>query len=324
MISRRQFFSVPLAVALPAVLPRWAQAESWPGRSVRIVVPFPAGGGTDGTARIVAQRLGEQMNQTFFVDNKVGAAGRIGTENVVRSAADGYSLLVAPAALTSDPALYELPYDPQADLAPVSLLMTAPNILLVPLDAPYNTVQDFVAHAKANPGKLTYASSGVGTGQHLAGELFCAQTGVNMLHVPYKGGGPALADLLGGHVSCYFANGASATPHVKAGRLKALGVTSEKRSSQLPDVPTLMEQGVPDYNVIEWAGIFVPAGTPQPIIDRLAQEIQKAIAHEETKVKLQGMGVEPTSSTPAEFKKFVDDQMKFWSNLVKTNNIKAS
>lgn len=309
--------------ALAALLPATASAQEWPKSVIKLVVPFPAGGGTDGTARILAAKLSETLGQSVIVENRAGAGGRIGTESVAKSPGDGYTLLLAPASYAVDPALRKLNYDPKKDLLPVSLVMTGPNILVVPANAPYNNVKEFLAYAKANPGKLTYASAGTGTGQHLSGELFNARTGANLLHVPYKGGGPALADLLGGQVNSYFANAASATQHVKGGRLKALGVTSAKRSPELPDVPTLMEQGVPDYDVLEWAGVFVPAGTPQPVIDRLSKEIQRAAQDPDVRAKVAALGVTVSGSTPAEFGKFVDGQMTFWAEVVKANNIKA-
>jgi tripartite-type tricarboxylate transporter receptor subunit TctC len=267
----------------------------------------------------VANKLSALLGQSVIVENRVGAAGRIGTDWVAKSPSDGYTLLFAPASYTVDPALHKLSFDPKKDLMPVSLVMTCPNVLVVPPNAPYNNIKEFLAYAAASPGKLTYASSGTGTGQHLSGELFNARTNAKLLHVPYKGGGPALIDLLGGQVSSYFANAS----YINSNRLKALGVTSAKRMPQLPDVPTFMEQGVPNYETLEWAGILVPAGTPQAVIDRLSKDIQATMKDPDVRSKLFALGVEPAGSTAAFFGQFVDSQMKFWADVVKSNNITA-
>jgi tripartite-type tricarboxylate transporter receptor subunit TctC len=319
MTNRRTF----CALSAAALLPLPALAQAWPGRPIRLVVPFPPGGGTDSTARVVANKLSALLGQSVIVENRVGAAGRIGTDWVAKSPSDGYTLLFAPASYTVDPALHKLSFDPKKDLMPVSLVMTCPNVLVVPPNAPYNNIKEFLAYAAASPGKLTYASSGTGTGQHLSGELFNARTNAKLLHVPYKGGGPALIDLLGGQVSSYFANAASATSYINSNRLKALGVTSAKRMPQLPDVPTFMEQGVPNYETLEWAGILVPAGTPQAVIDRLSKDIQATMKDPDVRSKLFALGVEPAGSTAAFFGQFVDSQMKFWADVVKSNNITA-
>jgi tripartite-type tricarboxylate transporter receptor subunit TctC len=319
MISRRIFCAVAVSLCLP--LPAFAQA--WPAKSIKMVVPYSAGGGTDGTARLIATRIGNALGQSVVVENRPGGGGMIGADFVAKSPADGYTVLFDAAPFAVNPALRKTPFDAKKDFIPVSLVMTAPNVLVVPAGAPYKTVKEFLAYAKANPGKLTYASAGTGTGQHLAGELFNVRTRADLLHVPYKGGGPALIDLLGGQVNSYFGNAASVTQYISNGRLIPLGVTSAKRSARLPDVPTVMEQGVNDYEVVEWAGVFLPAGTPQAIVERLAKEVRAAVEDADIRSKMEVMGVTPVGSTSAEFAKFVDSELARWSALIKANNIKA-
>jgi tripartite-type tricarboxylate transporter receptor subunit TctC len=319
MIPRRAFCAVAISICLPVA----AFAQGYPTKPIKMVVPYSAGGGTDGTARLIATKIGNTMGQSVVVENRPGGGGMIGADFVAKSPADGYTLLFDAAPFAVNPALRKTPFDARKDFIPLSLVMTAPNVLVVPAGAPYKNVKELLAYAKGNPGKLTYASAGTGTGQHLAGELFNVRTNAELLHVPYKGGGPALVDLLGGQVNSYFGNAASVTQYVKSGRLVPLGVTSAKRSIHLPDVPTLMEQGVKDYEVVEWAGVFVPAGTPQPVVDRLAKEIAAAVQDPELRAKLEGMGVTPAGSTQAEFANFVDGELSRWAALIKANNIKS-
>lgn len=318
-----KFYKLVLAFAGALCAPVVSVAQDFPAKPIRMVVPYSAGGGTDATARLVALKLAERVGKPVVVDNKPGGGGTIGADIVAKATPDGYTVLFDAAPFAVNPALRKTPYDPRKDFIPVSLVMTGPNILLVPKDAPYNDVKGFLAWAKANPGKLTFASAGTGTGQHLAGELFNVRTSANLLHVPYKGGGPAIVDLLAGQVSSYFANAASAMPYIKSGQLKPLGVTTRTRSAFLPNLPTLEEQGVRDYDVQEWAGVFAPAGTPPAIVSRLANEIAAVVRDPSFRDRLDSLGVTPAGSSPEEFRRFTDAELTRWAQIITTNNIKA-
>ena len=299
-------------------------AQNYPSKPVRMIVAYPPGGGTDIVGRMMAQKLSENFGQTVVIDNRGGAAGNIGSEIAARSAPDGYTVLmgnVAPNAINVS--LYaRLGYDPVRDFAPISLVASTPNILVVQPSLPVKTVSDLVALAKAKPGTLNYPSAGLGSSSHLAGELFDNIAAVKMVHVPYKGGGPALTDLLGGQVQLMFATMPAAMPHVKAGKLRAIAVTSAKRSPAMPELPTVGET-LNGYEAATWYGLLAPAGTPPPIIMALHAEIVKIIGVAQTKERLLAQGFEPVGSTPAEFAAYIKTEIAKWGKVIKAAGIKA-
>jgi tripartite-type tricarboxylate transporter receptor subunit TctC len=309
------------AILAVACIPAAVQAQAYPTKPIRLVVPYSPGGGADNAARIIAARLTTTLGQTVVIDNRPGGSGMIGAQAVAQAAPDGYTVLYDASAFAVNPALRKMAFDPAKDLVPVSLAVTVPNIFVVPPSAPYKTVQEFVDHARKHPGEMTYASYGAGSAAHLIGELLKNQAGIDLLHVPYKGGAPALTDLMGGQVNSYFANAASSIGYVKSGKLRALAVTSAKRMATLPDVPTLAESGFKNFEVLEWNGVFVPKGTSKEIVDRLSREIRAATMDPDTRQKLQGLGVDPIGSSPEAFSSFVQSEMSRWSALVKSNKI---
>ena len=310
------FFLKKLAAILAvACIPAAAQADAYPSKPIRLVVPYSAGGGADNAARIIAAR------QTVVIDNRPGGSGMIGAQAVATAAPDGYTVLYDASAFAVNPALRKMAFDPAKDLIPVSLAVTVPNILVVSPSAPYKTVQEFVDHARKHPGEMTYASYGAGSAAHLIGELLKNQAGIDLLHVPYKGGAPALTDVMGGQVNSYFANAASGMSYVKSGKLRALAVTSAKRMASMPDVPTLAESGFRNFEVLEWNGVFAPKGTPGEIVAKLSKEIQAATTDPATRQKLVGLGVDPIGSSPEVFSTFVQAEMLRWAALVKSNKI---
>ena len=310
-----------MAVLALACAPMAASADSYPSKPIRLVVPYSAGGGADNAARIIATRMSTALGQTVVIDNRPGGSGMIGAQAVAVAEPDGYTVLYDASAFAVNPALRKMAFDPVKDLVPVSLAVTVPNIFVVSPNAPYKTVQEFVDYAKKHPGELTYASYGAGSAAHLIGELLKNQAGIDLLHVPYKGGAPALTDLMGGQVNAYFANAGSGMGYVKSGKLRALAVTSAKRMAAMPDVPTLAESGFKSFEVLEWNGVFVPKGTPKDIVARLAKEVQAAAKDPATRQKLETLGVDPVGSTPEVFAGFVQAEMTRWSALVKSNRI---
>ena len=308
------------AIAACAPLLGWA---AWPDKPIRMVVPYAAGGGADNTARIVAQQMSAALGQQIVIDNRPGAGGVIGEDNVAKAAGDGYTVLYDASAFSVNPALRKLPFDAAKDFSPVSLVATAPQILVVPENAPYKTVAEFLDFARKNPGKLSFASAGGGTGSHLAGEALNEQAKVNLMHVPYKGGAPALTDLMGGQVSAYFGNVASTLGYVKSGKLRALAVSSTRRVPALPDTPTLGESGLPGYNVVEWNGVFLPKGTPPDIVQKLGKAVQAAVNDPTVRQKLLQLGLEPAGTTPEAFARFVQDETSRVSALVRARNIRV-
>jgi tripartite-type tricarboxylate transporter receptor subunit TctC len=295
-----------------------ASAQPWPARPVHLVVPYAAGGPVDLSARYLAPKLQEALGQPVVVENKTGAGGNIGADFVAKSAPDGYTLLMGAIATHAiNPALYaKLPYDPIRDFRHIALIVQVPNVLVLNNDVPVKDVKGFVAYAKANPGKLDFASGSTGSTGHLAGELFKQLTGTYMVHIPYKGSAPATVDLMSGRVQLMFDNLASALPNIKAGKVRALAVTTLKRSSFLPELPTLDESGLKGFDLTTWWGVMAPARTPDAVVDRLASEIQKIIP--ELKERLAAMGSEPpTVRTPAEFTAFVERELKTYAELVK-------
>ena len=313
-----------IAAALCAVMScAAAHAQTYPSRAVRLVVPYVPGGGTDFTARVIAPKLSEALGQQVVVDNRPGGGTNIGSDLVAKAVPDGYTLLMMSLTFAVNPSLFKkLPYDTEKDLAPVSLVASAPLILVVHPSLPVKTLKDFIAHAKANPGKLNFGSGGPGTTPHLAGEMLKSMAGLQMTHVPYKGGGPALADLAGGQLQLMLENIPSTLPHVKSGKLRLLALSGLKRSALLPDVPTLDEAGLKGYDIVGWNGLFVPAGTPNAIVSRLHAETVKALALPDIKERLSGMGAEGVGSAPAQFAAFVKAEIKKWAQVVRAAGLR--
>jgi tripartite-type tricarboxylate transporter receptor subunit TctC len=305
-----------------ACLPLIAAASAYPDKPIRLIVPYAAGGGADGAARIVAQRLSVALGQQVLIDNRAGGGGVIGADAAAKAAPDGYTVLFDASAFAANPALRKLPFDARKDFIPVSLVVVAPNILVVPPQSSYKTLQEFMAFARANPGKLNFGSAGNGSASHLAGETLNDLARIDLLHVPYKGGAPALNDLMGNQIASYFGNTASTLGHVKAGKLRALAVGSSRRLPALADVPTLAEAGLPGFVSQEWNGVFVPKGTPDEVVKRLAKELRATLAEPEVKAKLTQLGLEPVGNGPAEFAAFVKTEMAKAADIVKARNIK--
>ncbi len=308
--------AVPIALAAET-------AQSYPSKPITIIVPFSAGGTTDILARSIGQKLGERWKTSVVVENKPGAGGNIGTAQVARSAPDGYTLVMGTIGTHAiNPSLYkDMPYDAIKGFAPISRAAMVPNALVVPSAAPYDTVQALIAYGKANPGKLTFGSSGHGSTLQMSGETFKVMTGVDMQHVPYKGSSPAVADLLGGQISMIFDNLPSALPHIKSGRLKVLAVTSAQRSEQLPDVPTVAQAGVPGYEVMSWFGLWAPAGTPPDIVAKLNQAVVEIIQMPDMQKQIRDQGALPHPESPAEFAAFIAAEGKKWADVVRNANL---
>jgi tripartite-type tricarboxylate transporter receptor subunit TctC len=302
-----------------------AQAHTYPSKPIRLVVPFPPGGTTDILARTVGQKMTEVWGQPVVIDNRPGAGGNIGSDQVAKAAPDGYTLLMGTISTHAiNPSLYKkLPFDPVRDFAPVSRIGTLPNILIVHPSVPVTSVKELIELAKSKPGELNFASSGVGTSLHLSGELFNSMAGVKLVHVPYKGSSPALADLLGGQVKIMFDNLPSALPHVKAGKLKPLAVTSAKRATVLPEVPTVMESGLPGFEVTSWFAVFVPAKPPTEIVAKLNGEIVKILNSGDVKEKLAQIGVDPAPTTPEALAAFAKAETEKWGKVVKATGASA-
>src|SRR4051812_30983087 len=322
MINRRRLIATTTAAVLAPALATRAQAQTWPNRFVRLVVPFPPGGGTDAIARVVAGKLSEIWRQQMVVENRGGGATNIGTEAVVRSDPDGYTVMLHSMPLAVNRFLFpSLNYDPVADLAPVTLICEYPNIMAVPISSPAKSVTEFIAYANANKGKVTFASSGHGTSVHLSGELFKRLAKVEMLHVPYRGAGPALNDLLPGRVDVMFNNIGAVLPLIQAGKLRGLGVTTAKRTPAAPDMPTVAEAGVPGFDVSSWYAIFAPAKTPPEIVRKINADIIAALADAATKERLEGLGVVVVGSTPAELAAHLKAEMDKWGPVIKEAGI---
>jgi len=303
-----------------------AMAQSYPSRSVTIVVPFPPGGGTDTGARIVAQKLSQKWGHPVIVENKGGAAGMLGAEQVSKAKPDGYTLLMGNIGTQSiNPSLYgkRLAYNPDSAFLPVSLVAELPLVLLAGPAMPAKSAAEVVAAAKAKPGKVTYSSSGPGGAPHLAAALFEKETRTDLLHVPYKGGGPAIADLIAGHVDISFATILESSGHVKGGRLRALAVTSDKRSPALPDVPTLAESGFPGFNTASWIGILAPAGTPKEIVDKISRDVREVVAAADAREQLASQGATPAGTTPEEFAALIDRDRKRYAVIIRERSITA-
>lgn len=300
-----------------------AQSERYPLKPVRLIIPVAPGGGTDFLGRLLAQKLTDNLGQPFVVDNRSGAGGSIGALAVAKADADGYTLILGYTASHGiNPALSKLPYDPVTDFSPISLIATAPNLLAVNPAVPVKSVQELIAYAKARPGQLRYASAGSGSAPHMSGELFNYMAGTTMIHVPYKGNGPALTDLLGGHIELTFASMPSAMPHGKSGRLRMLAVTGLKRAPQLPEIPTVSESGLKGFNTDQWYGVLAPPRAAAALVTKLHKEVVAAIKNPEVTARAEAQGFDVLGSTPAEFAAHIRAEVTKWTKLVKDIGIK--
>lgn len=299
-------------------------AQQYPVKPIRLITGFSAGGPTDVTARLIGQKLTEKWGQPVVVEPRPGAGGNIAAELVAKSAPDGYTLLVPAFAHAVNPALYaKLPFDTVKDFAPVTLFASAANILAVHPSVPVRSVKEFIALAKRRPGELTYGSAGNGTASHLAGELLGSMAGIKITNIPYKGSAPASADLLGGHISAAFPGVGIAMAHIRSGRLRALGIASLKRSTMMPEVPTLSEAGIPGFEVISWYGLLAPAGTPPDIVQRLGSEVTRSLHEPDAIERLKALGAEAVTTSPAEFGAFLTREIEKWTKVVRSAGIRV-
>ena len=324
MHSKRNLLALLALAGLGITAHAQAAAADWPNKPIRWVVPFPPGGAMDAIARTLGEKAGKALGQPFVIENKPGAGGNIGADYVAKQPGDGYALMITSIGMATNKPLYgKLSYDPIKDFAPVSLLAVVPNVLVTNATQPdVKTARDVIAAARKAPGKLTYASAGNGTSIHLAGEVFASLAQLDMLHVPYKGSGPAVADLLGGQVNYMFDSITSARPHIQSGKLRALGVTTAKRSSTLPDVPTLAEAGVPGYEVSPWFAVFMPASTPKPIVSKLNKALLDAMKDPDVVKRFETIGAEPVGSTPDELARHLARESERWTQLITERGIK--
>lgn len=317
-------FSLMLFCTVSLLFSTSASAQAWPAKPVTLIVPFPAGGGTDAFARPLAAQLTKQLGRAVIIDNRGGAGGTLGAGVAAKSAPDGYTFFVGAAHHAIAPAIYpKLEYDIQKDFIPITVISTPPQVIVVNTQrVPVDDLKGLLAYAQKNPGKLNFGSAGNGTSHHLAGELFKRQTKTFMTHIPYRGAGPALQDLLGGQLDLMFDGLGSSAPHIKGGRIKALAVASAKRAPGFPDVPTTAEAGVPNYEVSTWYGLWAVKGTPQEIVDRMSQEVQKALASPEIQKNWQSAGSEIPQMSQAEFAKMVASEISRWGKVVKDSGVK--
>ncbi len=324
MISRRSFLLA--AGALASVSAGRAQAQNFPTGLVRIIVPFPPGGGTDVLGRLLSAELQMLWGQSVILDNRPGAAGLIGTRQAAAAAPDGHTLLMAStgAILTLAASHGAGPYDVRRDLAPVSLVAAPPYITVVNPSRPFRTAADIIAYAKANPGELTFGSSGVGSASHLSGALFAQMAGIDLLHVPYRGTGPAVTDLLGGRIDLMFSPALTVTPHIAAGTLRVIGTTGAARSALFPDFPTVAETGLPNYASLGWFGMFAPAATPNDVVEKISADARKVLLLPQSREKLAQEGAEPEPSSPSDFAAFVDADIAKWLDLAHKAGIKLT
>jgi len=302
-----------------------APAQTYPAKPIRLVVPYPAGGPLDTVARLLGQKVSESVKQPVVVDNKPGAGGNIGADVVAKAPPDGYTILMGAVATHAiNPTLYPgIPYDAVRDFQTVTQVASTPNVLIVHPSIPVNDVREFIAYAKAHPGKLNFGSGSTGSAGHLAGELFKSMAGIEMTHVPYKGAAPAMQDLIGGQVQLMFDNYASASTQVRAGKVKALAVTTAKRSPLAPELPTIAESGLPGFDISTWFGVFVPAGTPRPLVERLHAEITHALALDDVREKMLNLGAEPVGNRPEEFAAYVRAEAGKYARVIKSSGAKA-
>ncbi len=316
--------SLALFSPLPLTQQSLAQSESWPSRPIKLIVPFAPGGNTDSIARITAEKLSKLIDQPFIVDNKAGANGVIAANFVAKAAPDGYTFLMAAMPIMAIlPVITKTGYEPIKDFTPVSIVGTNPFVLGIGKHVPANNLKEFVQYVKNNPGKLNYASGGSGSVSHLSAVLFVSRAGLDMTHVSYKGGAPAVADLLGGQVEMYFGNISELTPHATAGNIKIIGVSSESRSSLIPNVPTIAESGYPGFKTITWNGLVAPVGTPTSIINKLSTAIQEIVATPDMQTRLLQIGVDHLGNTPAQFKQILTNDIKTWAEAAKASNLKV-
>jgi tripartite-type tricarboxylate transporter receptor subunit TctC len=300
-----------------------AAADDYPSRTIRLIIPFPPGGSNDVVGRIIANQLGQKLGQTVFVDNRAGAGGVVGTDLASKSAPDGYTLLVISVAHAVDPWIYKIPFDPIKDFAPVGILGTGTNVLTVNPKVPIHSVQELLAFAKDKPGFLNYASAGIGSFQNLSGELFKLMAGVDIVHVPYKGGGPAMLAVVAGEDQLMFSSIVQTVPQIQSGQLRALATGGAKRSPILPDLPTIGESGVPGYVASDWWGILAPAGTPQPIVDKLHAAIEDVLQSADTQKFMDQQGATPLLMSTADFAAFIQSEIAKWGPVVQKAGMKA-
>ena len=327
MMTKRQTLALLACALASATLPAahaQAPAASWPSKPIRWVVPFPPGGAMDAIARTLGEKAGKTLGQPFVIENKPGAGGNIGADFVAKQPGDGYTLMITSIGMATNKPLYgKLSYDPIKDFAPVSLLAVVSNVLVTNATQPdVKTAKDVIAAARKAPGKLTYASAGNGTSIHLAGEVFTSLAQVDMLHVPYKGSGPAVSDLLGGQVNYMFDSITSARPHIESGKLRALGLTTAKRSKSLPNVPTLAEAGLPGYEVSPWFAVFMPAATPKDIVAKVNAALLEAMNDPDVVKRFETIGAEPVGSTPEEMAQHLARESERWTKLIQERGIK--
>jgi tripartite-type tricarboxylate transporter receptor subunit TctC len=323
---KRRHFNLSLLATAAVSSAAWAQkdpAAGYPGQGIRLVVPYPAGGSTDALARLIANRLREEWNQAVLVDNRPGAGGLLGNDLVAKAQPDGYTVLLAISAIVQAPALYpKVPYDVHKDLAPVAQLALSSNLLVVRPDFPAATLAEFLALAKANPGKYSYGSFGNGTSSHIHGEMLKKQANVDLTHIPYKGSAPLLNDLLGGQVSAGLADGSSARPHLAAGKLKALAATGEKRSKAAPNAPTLTELGYRDFEPYGFFSVFVPAATPKPIVAKLSAQLVKIVMEPAIAARIEQMGIQAEPLAAPQFAQIVKRDAQTWATLIRGMGIR--
>ena len=325
MRERRSLFPRALAAALACACAAGATlaADAYPSKPIRLIIPFPPGGSNDVVGRVIATHLGERLGQQVVVDNRGGAGGVIGTEIASKTAPDGYALLFISSAFASNSALYKLPFDPVKAFVPVAMIAAGPNVLAAPPNLPVNSVMDLIALAKQKPGQLNYSSAGIGSFQHLGGALFVSMTRIEVVHVPFKGGGPAMVDVIAGNTQIMLSSLVQTLPHIKAGRLKALGVGGLKRSPTVPEVPTIAEAGVPGYEAINWWGIIAPAGTAAAIVSRLHRALGAVVQSPEMQKRFESEAVEAVQMSTAEFGQYIDKETVKWARVVKEAGIKA-
>jgi tripartite-type tricarboxylate transporter receptor subunit TctC len=323
-MRRSNFFAAFCALVLCAqLLPVQAQQAAWPQKPIRIVVPFAPGGNTDSIARVIAERFTQSLGQAVVVDNKVGAGGAIAAEFVAKAPPDGYTLMMAAMPVMAVlPVISKTNFDPLKDFVPISNVGSNPFVMGVHKSVPANSVSEFVAFMRKNPGKFNYASGGSGSVSHLSAALFVKRADLNMTHISYKGGAPAVTDLLGGNVQMYFGNFSELYPHVSGGNIRIIGVSSDKRAAQLPQVATIAESGFPGFKTVTWNGLMAPAGTPATVVTRLAEAVKEALASEGTHTKFQQMGVDAIGSTPKEFADTLRADIAIWSEAAKAANLK--
>jgi tripartite-type tricarboxylate transporter receptor subunit TctC len=315
---------IALALLLVLVVNLVHAQEAWPSRPIRFILPFPPGGGTDILGRLIAERLSAGLGQAVIAENRGGAGGNVGAEAAARSAPDGYTIVLVAPSLAISPALYsKINYDPVKDFAPISLVATVPNVMVTQPTLPAQNLVEFIQYAKAKPGALNFGSGGAGTSNHLAGELFNIVTGVKLVHVPYKGVNLAMQDVLAGNVHLVFIGIPAAAPHIKSGKLRALAVVAPRRSPALPDVPTVNEQGFSGFDDLTWTAVFVAAGTPTDIVQRLNSELNRALSAPDVQERLAQLGLDWKSNTAGEFAAFLREEVQKWAKAVKDSGAKA-